>query len=584
MGAIFVAVPVMRRMSAFAALLLVAAAPALAEPGEPAPPARVGAVRSISGNLAFRQTGESQWSAVTTNYPVAEGGAFWTDASSRAEIRIGPTTIGMAGGSDLEVIRLDEQAAQIGLPQGRLCLDLGRRGGGESFEIDIPQGAVSLVDPGFYDIDAGTADQPARLAVFAGSARFSGGGTDLPLGSGHRAVLSGSSPVAAVVEPTGPDAFADWCRGRADRENRLAAVSYVSPAMTGYDDLDRYGSWQSSVDYGEVWYPSQTAADWVPYSDGSWRWVAPWGWTWVDAEPWGFAPFHYGRWAWIGGRWGWVPGTFVANPVYAPALVAFVGGAGFGLGVGPAVGWFPLAPGEVYWPSYTRNVYYIRNINVSNVRNIDTVVSRSNGAVPRQPVPVPLANRRFATIVPERAFARGERIRPLPAAMSAAALAAAPVRLQPPRLAPAVTAPAPIRGPEHLRPLPAVASRPAAAQGQPGRPPVVVPGAEGSIAARPTVLRGGGAPTDHPTVGALRPAATPARAPMRLETPPPQPITTPPSRPLPPGPPHPQPRPPAENPARAEPPHPGSVAAPRPAPAHPVAPAPKNAKEHDQRD
>ena len=128
--------------------------------------------------------------------------------------------------------------------------------------------------------------------------------------------------------------------------------------MTGYSDLDHYGGWQGNQQYGEVWYPSQEPADWAPYRDGRWISVPPWGWTWVDQQPWGFAPFHYGRWAYMGNRWGWVPGRYVPQPVYAPALVAFVGGAGIGAavgGAGPAVGWFPLAPNEPYWPSYTRN-------------------------------------------------------------------------------------------------------------------------------------------------------------------------------------------------------------------------------------
>ena len=80
---------------------------------------------------------------------------------------------------------------------------------------------------------------------------------------------------------------------------------------------------------------------------GHWAWIDPWGWSWVDDEPWGFAPFHYGRWAQFGGRWGWVPCPMRETPVYAPALVAWIGGGtGFSLsasfGGGPAVGWFPL--------------------------------------------------------------------------------------------------------------------------------------------------------------------------------------------------------------------------------------------------
>ncbi len=82
-------------------------------------------------------------------------------------------------------------------------------------------------------------------------------------------------------------------------------------------------------EYGNVWMPTRVSSGWAPYRDGHWAWVDPWGWTWVDEAPWGFAVSHYGRWASIGGSWGWVPGPVAARAVYAPALVAFVGGNNF---------------------------------------------------------------------------------------------------------------------------------------------------------------------------------------------------------------------------------------------------------------
>jgi len=90
----------------------------------------------------------------------------------------------------------------------------------------------------------------------------------------------------------------------------------------------------------------------MPYRDGTWRFLPPWGWTWIDTAPWGFAPSHYGRWAHLDDRWGWVPGPRLAAADYSPAVVAFLGTAGIGLsrpgdiGATPAVAWFPLAPGE----------------------------------------------------------------------------------------------------------------------------------------------------------------------------------------------------------------------------------------------
>ena len=110
-------------------------------------------------------------------------------------------------------------------------------------------------------------------------------------------------------------------------------------------------------EYGQVWYPP-VSPGWVPYRQGHWAYVAPWGWTWIDDAPWGFAPFHYGRWVQIGGRWAWTPGAVAVAepPVYAPALVAFIGiGAGVALGAALAsgsIGWVPLGPREPFRPWY----------------------------------------------------------------------------------------------------------------------------------------------------------------------------------------------------------------------------------------
>jgi len=101
--------------------------------------------------------------------------------------------------------------------------------------------------------------------------------------------------------------------------------------------LDRYGRWVETPEYGWVWQPTQVSYRWQPYWDGRWLWTTA-GWTWVTDEPWGWATYHYGRWAFLDGvGWSWLPGR-----VWGPAWVAWRWGGGY-------AGWCPLGPrGVVY--------------------------------------------------------------------------------------------------------------------------------------------------------------------------------------------------------------------------------------------
>jgi hypothetical protein len=189
----------------------------------------------------------------------------------------------------------------------------------------------------------------------------------LPVRAGGTVSISGN-PARVAMTAAVPTAFDDWALDR-DRQRAAALASqYVSPYMTGYQDLDAYGRWTTYSDYGPVWFPTSVAAGWAPYRYGHWAFIPPWGWTWIDDAPWGFAPFHYGRWAFIHGAWGWCPGERVHHPVYAPALVAFIGGTGWNVTVTvgesrPAVGWVPLGPREAFHPYYSSSVEYLHEIN-----------------------------------------------------------------------------------------------------------------------------------------------------------------------------------------------------------------------------
>jgi hypothetical protein len=399
-----------RMISLMVAALLAAAPMASSAWAQQEPPARVGRVAVVAGELGFHGPGETSWSKASLNYPVAAGESFWTDPKSRAELRIGSRSIAMNGNTEVAVAKLDQQVMQLALKQGRLSVHVRTLLESESIEIDLPKGAVWVLEPGIYDIDAGP-DQPERIAVLEGSARFVGGRLDVAVKAGDRAVINGGQTLTASIEKASQDDFTAWCRANDYDHRRLAAPYHVSPQMTGYEALDEYGSWRTVGHYGSVWFPRSVPVGWIPYRDGYWSWVEPWGWNWIDVQPWGFAPFHYGRWAYVDGLWGWAPGDFVPYPVYAPALVGWVDDPATivtAAVAGALTGWFPLGPGEPYWPWYSNDSRYIAALNTGIVGDPRNLGARPSG----DPASANLnfANRRFATVVPQQTFAAAQPI------------------------------------------------------------------------------------------------------------------------------------------------------------------------------
>ena len=361
------------------------------------PPGRVARLNYIQGFISFQPGGETDWVQANPNRPLTTGDNLWTDRGARGELHIGSSSVRIAGETGITFLNLDDRTVQIQLAQGSMNINVRRLDGGDDFEIDTPNLAFTLQRPGEYRIDVDPSGNGTAITVRTGEGEATGGGSDYHMDSGESASFSGTDTLTYDGGQAGdPDEFDNWCRSRDDREERSASARYVSRDVIGYDDLDDNGDWRNVPDYGYVWFPNRVDAGWAPYRNGHWAWVAPWGWTWVEDEPWGFAPFHYGRWAEVDGSWCWVPGPRVVRPVYAPALVVFVGGSQFGAalsfgGGGGGVAWFPLGPREVYVPSYHTSERYMQRVNVTNttvnvvnVTNIYNNVSVNNVAYMHQ--------------------------------------------------------------------------------------------------------------------------------------------------------------------------------------------------------
>ncbi len=357
----------------FTGLLFLAAPKARADQGDP--PTRVARISYIDGSVSLQPGGQGEWGSAARNRPMTIGDKIWVDKDSRAELQAGQAAVHLGSMTALSFLNLDQGITQIRLAEGSINFRVRELREGELYEVDAPNLAFTVKQAGAFRIDVNENGDATRVTVIRGEGEVTAGGKTYEVHSGERGEFNGTENIEySISHAPGPDGLDRWAEERDLKEDRSVSGRYVSRDMVGYADLDDYGYWRDEPEYGHVWYPSYVGPGWAPYSYGYWNWVSPWGWTWVDSAPWGFAPFHFGRWAFIGGAWGWCPGPFFGPPIWGPAFVGFFGG-GWGFGIG----WFPLGFGEPFFPFFHCSRTFITVINVNNtfIRNT-TILNTTN--------------------------------------------------------------------------------------------------------------------------------------------------------------------------------------------------------------
>ena len=448
------------------------------------PPSRVGRLAFTDGSVSFHDQDEAGWSKAIVNTPLTSGDAIWTEPNAESEVSLAGTRIRLDGSTELELLIVDDSQTRLQVAQGRLDIKTYTLDTKTPYQIVTPRGTITLQQQGDYYIQAGSTEDATRLGVRSGAAQIQGlNGQTLAVRAGEVGEIAGDvgTPQLRTVNSAPPPLQPRW----ADRDRQVsydAPTQYLSSDVTGYEDLNTYGSWSNDKQYGNVWSPRSVPADWQPYRSGHWSNVQPWGWTWIDDQPWGYAPYHYGRWARSNNRWVWVPPQRNVQPVYAPALVAFIGGVELSISLGnqsnAPVGWFPLGPHETYVPSYTADRDYYNRINRSAEIQQNTLDDRwqrtQRHEPPANPAASALLNHLFATVVPSETFVRSQPVARAALKVAPEKVAAMPVAVvaAPPAPSAALAvkpanATAPAAPPAAKSPEPKAATAPAAKPAEP---------------------------------------------------------------------------------------------------------------------
>jgi hypothetical protein len=603
-----------RKFSRFAAVVaivpLVLATISFAQNEDP--PTRVARIAYVQGVLSLQPAGIDSWSEAPPNYPMISGDRIYTDQNGHAIIQNGATAVRLWGQTDVTLTNLTDQYEQIGIAEGAVRVRVYALNPGNVVEVDAPNAAIIIQQPGDYRINVYN-PQASLVAVNAGSVQITGDGFNQLVEQGQAVQVVGANPVELGLVAMPP--FDDLDRWSIDRDHHILnsiSVRYVSRDIPGYDDLDDYGAWIVTPEYGPIWYPNAMPVGWQPYTIGHWAYINPWGYTWVDDASWGYAPFHYGRWAFIGGRWGWAPGPPTVVPVYSPALVAFVGspgGVSVGVSIGGGIGvaaWFPLGIAEPYVPWYHCTPNYVRTVNVTNINvtviknvtvinNYNTFINNTRTVTNVNQINVTnvnYVNRTHVYAVPASTFSSGGRVQQAAVHLNEQQrqqLATAPIVVsrppapapQRPSLPPQANVSRPAARPALMTPHGVAPATPAA--NKPALRPVSLPKPQPANAIKPATrpvapnLKPVAPETNRPATSVQPVKPTPASntrpAPTTPETRPPQ--SNPPTKPAPPAN-NAKPVPPANN-TRPEPTTPENHPAPTNQPVKPAPPA-NNAK------
>ncbi len=210
------------------------------------PPNRVARISVIEGNVSLEPNGTNNFSQAEINYPLTGGDRVYVDNTSLGELQTAGLAVRLGNGADVTLSSLTDNIAQFGLAQGSIRVRTRSlasfNGAPATVEVDTPNGAILVDQPGDIRVDSYPQDDTTVVTVSSGAVEVTGQNLDQQLGPNQSLRLAGSNPVyAEEVQLLPPDGLDQFDQQREQRRERSYAYQYVSPDMIGAADLDDYG-------------------------------------------------------------------------------------------------------------------------------------------------------------------------------------------------------------------------------------------------------------------------------------------------------------------------------------------------------
>ncbi len=153
----------------------------------------VARISYIEGSVSYaRGDDPDNWQAADRNVPVTVGDRVYTGDRSRLELQVqGGAAIRLGAQTDLAALNLTDDTRQFSVNSGVASFRIRRLAQNEVFEIDTPNAAITIEQPGDYRLDVDQ-DGNSRFSVRRGSATAAAGGGQVPLQSGDEIDIQGT--------------------------------------------------------------------------------------------------------------------------------------------------------------------------------------------------------------------------------------------------------------------------------------------------------------------------------------------------------------------------------------------------------
>src|SRR5271156_4471933 len=178
------------------------------------PPSRVARIAYIAGEGSFEPASVDQWTAASLNYPTTTGDNLYTDVGARAVLRIGRNSIRLNSGTNFQFVNLSDSVVQTSINSGSMSLNVRRLLDGESWEIDTPNGAVTVLRAGEYRIDSDPTRNATMVTVRSGDIEVTANNQSFPVHSGQTAYFDNSGNPPDVQDANQPDDFDSFVSSR----------------------------------------------------------------------------------------------------------------------------------------------------------------------------------------------------------------------------------------------------------------------------------------------------------------------------------------------------------------------------------